>query len=89
MAALNFSVNLTDTSGAGIGPWTAVVLQNPTAATGGTDITANAGTQYVNSAQVNILANQVGTINPQELMGYAAHVLGDVIANTNQSDPLN
>ena len=89
MAALNYSINLTDTSGSGLGPYTISILKNPTAATGGTDISARAGGIISGGSVVNLATNPTGVINPQELMGYAAHVVGDDIANTNQSDPLN
>lgn len=89
MAAINFSVNLVETGNNGSGPYTITLLQNPTAATGGTDVSANAGTVYFGGAQVNLTTNPVGTINPQELMAYAAHVFGDIIAAANQQDPLN
>ncbi len=85
MAALNYSINLLDQSNSGIGPYTLVVLKNPTAASGGTDITANGGP----SSNVGGSTNTLGVLNPQELMGYAAHVVGDNIATALQSDTLN
>lgn len=89
MAALNYSINLTDTSNNGVGPYTIQILKNPTAASGGTDISVRAGSVLSGGALVNLATNPTGVINPQELMGYAAHVCGDDIANANQSDPLN
>lgn len=88
-AALNYSVDLTDTGGGGLGPYTMVIRKNPTQSSGGTDVTSQAGSSYVNGALSNIALNTLGTINPQELMGMAAHVIGDGIANANQSDSLN
>lgn len=88
-APLNFSANLTDTGGGGLGPYTITILQNPTAATGGTNISAQAGSIYNSGALVNLAGNPLGTINPQELVTYFAHVAGDVIAAQQQSDPLN
>ena len=88
-AALNYSVNLVDTGGGGLGPYTMTILKNPTAASGGTDVTAQAGSIYNGGALTNIASNALGTINPQELMGMAAHVIGDGIAAAQQSDSLN
>ncbi len=79
-APINFSVNYVDTSGGGIGPYTVSVLRNPTAASGGTDMSS----QIPDSG-----TNPQGTLNPQELSAYAAHVIGDYVATQNQSDPLN
>lgn len=89
MATLNYSINLTDTSGNGLGPYTISILKNPTPASGGTDISARAGSVVSGGTTVNLATNPTGVLNPQELMGYAAHVLGDDIAAANQSDPLN
>lgn len=89
-APINFSVNLTDTGGGGVGPYTIQILQAPgTVASGGTDVSANAGSVYFNGAQTNITTNPTGVVNPQELMGYAAHVIGDVISANLQNDALN
>lgn len=88
-APINFSINLTDTTGGGLGPYTATVLKNPTAASGGTDVTSQAGGIVYNGTVTNTLSNPTGVINPQELLAYAAHVVGDVIATANQNDPLN
>lgn len=88
-APINYSVNFVDTTGGGLGPYTMTILKNPTAASGGTDISVRAGQVYSGGAVVSLATNPTGVINPQELAGYAAHVIGDDIAATNQSDPLN
>lgn len=89
MAALNYQINLTDTSNSGLGPYTVQVLKNGTPASGGTDISARLGGVISGGAVVNLATNPTGVINPQELTMYASRAIGDDIANTNQNDSLN
>lgn len=76
MAALNYTIKLTDTGDNGSGPYTAVVFKNPT-----TD--ASGGTTLVT------LTNTGTVINPVELVAIAQGWISDNIAAANQSDTLN
>lgn len=75
--AFNYSINLSDAAanGDGTGPYTVVLLQNPTAATGGT-------TKYSNT-------NALGTLNILELTKQAILAADNANAANIQNDPLN
>jgi len=75
--ALNYSVNFTDAAvnGDGTGPYTVVLLSNPTLATGGT-------TKYSNT-------NTLGTLNILELAKQAILAAVNANATANQNDPFN
>ncbi len=88
-APLNYNIYLVDTTGGGLGPYTMTVLKNPTAASGGTDITANCGNLPSGTSTVNLATNPTGVLNPLELANYGIHAIGDDIASANQSDGLN
>lgn len=75
--AFNYSINFTDAAqnGDGTGPYTVVLLQNPTAATGGT-------TKYSN-------LNTLGTLNIIELAKQAILAAVNANAANIQNDTLN
>ena len=75
--AFNYAINLTDAAsqGDGTGPYTVVLLQNPTLATGGT-------TKYSNT-------NTLGTLNILELTKQAILAADNANATNIQNDPLN
>ena len=75
--AFNYSINFTDQAlnGDGTGPYTVVLLQNPTAATGGT-------TKYSNT-------NALGTLNIIEMAKQAVLAAVNANAANIQNDSLN
>ena len=79
MAALNYSIRLTDGGDNGAGPYSWTVQKNPTTDfSGGTALTLD-----------GLANNTLGTLNPQEIMYLAARCIGDNIASANESDDLN
>ncbi len=74
-APINFTIELTDLGGGGLGPYTALARKNPTFPSGGTTLVT--------------LLNATGTLNPIELISQAQGFITDSIAATNQNDSLN
>lgn len=72
---INFTLELTDTGGGGLGPYQIIARKNPTFPSGGTVLLTD--------------LNTVGTKNPIELVSEGQGFITDSIAATNQSDGLN
>ena len=66
MAANNFSINLTDAGDQGSGPYTGVLLKNPTTvASGGTTVSTVVGTNLGLGDIVNSLMQSMRNVNAQ------------------------
>lgn len=82
MAALNFSLNLTETGDSGSGPYTVVLIQNPTtAASGGTTLKT-----FSASGPNAVGANAA---NVRELITQAMNWLSNTISKAQQTDTNN